>query len=225
MFCEFNDIITPTWLGIINNLSYIRPKEFDDLMDFSKVSNMSLKELVMWYAVRSHRNALIDLKKDGVSDTIINDLTDKLFADKISYYNKNNEPFLLNYAYTLTKTIRAASNIIDKFVIYVEQCNDEVDKFLTHLYGNKVDVRSGDLVAALKDIPTDSTYVFSDVFKINALIKAEKINGASILLADGFGYNYKKDMIGKNEGLLVDIDKLLEVYDFQFNAFNNFTDE
>lgn len=246
MFCEFNDIITPTWLGIIDNLRRVDLKyidistrifnlqkvyTLDDIIDLSIIKNMNPDELIKWYAVREHRNALLDLKKDNIDidnhiiDFLIDSITNKLFADKIAYYNIEDNPFLLNYAYTLTKTLRVASNIIKKFVIYVEQCNDEVDKFITHLYGSKVQVRSGDLVSALGDIPNTSTFVFSDVYKINALIKAGKINGASILLADGFGYNYRPNMIGKNEGLLVDIDKLLDVYDFQFNAFNNFTDE
>ena len=75
----------------------------------------------------------------------------------------------------------------------------------------------------MSDIPSNSTFVFSDVFKINALKDAGKLNGASILLADGYRYNYHSKP-AVEEDLLVDIADLRQKYVFELNSFDNFTD-
>lgn len=223
LFCEFNDIITPTWLAIISHLLRARPKAVEEFLDLNKVSYLSGNDLIRWYATRKHRNALIDLKKDDIPDTIVDSIANDLFETRYAYYNYEDKPFIMNYAYTLTKTIRTASIIIKKFVIYVEQCNKEVDDFITTLYGNNVDIRSGDLVAALSDIPNNSTFVLSDIHKVEAMIKAGKLQGSSIILADGYGYNYKSTP-GVDEDLVVDVMSMMEHIPFKFNTFNNFTD-
>ena len=223
LLCEFNDIITPTWLAIIDHFLRVRPKEVEELLNLEKVAYLNPEELIRWYATRKHRNALIDLKKDGVDDMVLNALAADLFKTKYAYYNNEGKPFLMNYAYTLNKTLRTASVIIKKFVIYVEQCNKEVDDFITSIYGNKVDVRSGDFAEAVKDISNNSTFVFSDVFKVNGLIKAGNIKGASIILADGYGYNYNSNP-GDDEDLKLDIIHMEDDLMFKFNEFNNFTD-
>lgn len=223
LFCEFNDIITPTWLGIIDYICRVKPKSLKPFIDISPVENLDGEHLIMWYAMRNNRNALLDLKREGVDDTIINNIANELFKERFAYYNADNNPYIMNYAYVLTRTMRVASLVIKKFVIYVEQCNDEVDKFITSLYGSNIDIRSGNLVAALGDISNNSTFVFSDVFKINALKDAGKLGGSSILLADGYRYNYHNSP-GVEEDLLVDIGKLRKDYEFELNSFNNFTD-
>lgn len=223
LFCEFNDIITPTWLAIIDHFLRVRPKEVEELLDLDKVAYLDPENLIRWYATRKHRNALIDLKRDGVDDMLINALAIDLFDTKYAYYNNEGKPFIMNYARTLMKTLRTASMIIKKFVIYVEQCNSEVDNFITSLYGDKIDVRSGDFVSAIGDISNNSTFVFSDIYKVNGLIKAGKITGSSIILADGYGYNYNSNP-GEDEDLKVDVTKLEEELIFKFNTFDNFTD-
>ncbi len=221
LFCEFNDIISPTWLSILVHIISIKPSMILNYIDISSIENMSGNELLRWYVIRKNRNVLIDLKKDNISDHDVNMIAAKLFEEKFAYFDIDNNPYLLSYAYTLLNTMKVASVFIKKFVIYVEQCNDAVDNFITSIFGNKVSIRSGDLVSALYDIPNDSTFVFSDVYKINALVQAKKIHGSSIILADGFGYNYKS-IPGNDDDLKVDINALLKVYDFQFNTFNNF---
>ena len=207
LFCEFNDLITPTWLGIIDHICRVEPESLKEFIDISYVKTLDPAHLIMWYAMREHRNALIDIKKPGIPDSIIDNIADSLFNEHYAYYNNNGDPYLLNYAYVLTRTMRIANIVINKFVVYVEQCNKEVDDFLTSLYGSRLDIRSGDLVSALSDIPSNSTFVFSDVFKINALKDAGKLNGASILLADGYRYNYHSKP-AVEEDLLVDIAEL-----------------
>lgn len=223
LFCEFNDIITPTWLAIINHLLRARPEAMEKILDLDKIAYLNGTELIRWYALRNNRNALLDLKKEGVNDFLVNSIANDLFNTKYAYYNHDNKPFIMNYAYTLTKTIRTASIIIKKFVIYVEQCNEAVDDFITDLYGNSVEIRSGNLVAALGDIPNNSTFVLSDIHKVEAMIEAGKLQGSSIILADGYRYNYKTKP-GVDEDLIVDIVSLSEHIPFKFNTFNNFTD-
>ena len=228
LFCEFNDVIAPTWLTIIHNLRVLNPEGIERILDLDPIRNLSGNELLRWYALRNNRNALLDLKRDDVSTQTIDSLTENLLNDKIAYINTQNTIVTLNYASSLTKTINTASKIIKKFVIYVEQCNPVIDEVLMKLYPDKVKFVSGDLVSVFKDIPRDSTYVFSDVTKINALIDADRLNGASVLLTDGYAYNYKDrniDKIGVDENLIVDLAPLYLKYNFLFNTFNNFTDD
>lgn len=223
MFCEFNDIITPTWYAIIDNILKTQPKELEEFLDLSLLETLSTEDRIRWYATRKNRNALLDIKKEGILDDDINRITNDLFDSRFAYYNEKDDPYLMNFAYTLVKATRTASTIVDKFIIYVEQCNKYVDEFLTSIYGSKVEIRSGNLIGALSDVSFDSTFVFSDIYKINALIKTDKLKGSSVLLADGYGYNYNGKP-GFNENLMIDVDALSESIGFNFNLFNNFTE-
>ena len=222
LFCEFNDIISPTWLAIIHNIMTLNPKSLEGIVDINNLPK-DFDKLLLWYILRKHRNALLDIKCNNILDDSINLIASNMFNEKYAYYNEQNEPFLLNYAYTLKRTIRTASVIIKKFVIYTEQCNEYVDMLLTKLYGSRVDIRSGNLIGALNDIPNDSTFIFSDIYKVNALLESNKLEGSSIILADGFGYNYNNE-IGKDENLKVNVLQLQEKYRFKFNTFDNFRD-
>lgn len=223
LFCEFNDIIVPTWLCIINHILKTKPVSLLRILDVSEIIDYSEEDLIKWYAFRKHRNALLDLKREDISDDAVNAITNELFNEHFAYYNTFDSPVLMNYGYTLKRTIRAASNIIDKFVVYVEQCNSEVDKFLTSIYGSKLSIRSGDLVGALSDISSDSTFVFSDVRKINALKEADKLRKSSIIIADGYGYNYKS-YNGSIDDFVIDVNSLINEYDFTVSFFDNFTE-
>ena len=77
----------------------------------------------------------------------------------------------------------------------------------------------GDLTECLKKIPIDSTYVFSDIMKINNLIENDHINYSSFIIARDLRYNYKEDDKTK---LKIDIESLSENYVFKPAFFNTF---
>jgi hypothetical protein len=85
--------------------------------------------------------------------------------------------------------------------------------------GSKVKYMDGKFEDMVRFIPTDSTYVFSDIEKVNTLIAANKLNLSCVLIANGLRYNYTEEDSTK---LKVDLKELTEKYVFKYSFFDNF---
>ena len=86
------------------------------------------------------------------------------------------------------------------------------------MYDGKAKYVYGDLVKVLKEneITSNSTFVFSDITKINSLKEAGILNLSSVIIADRYGYNYG----GENE-VVIDLEKYLSEDTFKLDFFDN----
>ena len=71
----------------------------------------------------------------------------------------------------------------------------------------------------VKIIPQDSTYVFSDIEKVNDLVKMNRLNLSCVLIANGLRYNFMENDSSK---LKVDLEELSKKYIFKYSFFDNF---
>ena len=168
-----------------------------------------------WYRYRNHRNIFDEFtaNKDVNNDAFLNALMN---APNANYFHKLNinMPFL-----NAVKTI-INSGFVKKIIIYTENNEIGVNEFIdTNIGSGLVSYIHGDLTECLRNIPIDSTYVFSDVMKINNLIESDHINYSSFIIAANLRYNYKED---DKTQLKIDLDKLSENYVFKPAFFNTF---
>lgn len=218
LFVEFHDVINATWLALV---LYLREtKLLENIINTEKLKNFKLDKMYIWYCLRNNRNALIDLIREKNKDNIN---TAYMAADegfyKFSYcYDKL---YRLNFSEVLSIAL-TKKKLIKRFVIY-----NEVDipyiRDIVHNEFKGAEFICGDLYDVIKDIPRDSTYVFSDVTKVQVLCDVEKLDYSSIILSEPYKYNH----IGayNSDELLVDINKLMKDHLFKFNAFYNIPEE
>ena len=231
IFVEYYDVINSPWYSLILNL--IQTKSTDDYFNFSFDSNTTnlRTKLFEWYINRKYINPFFSV---GLKP-IINELLRKqdgdyetnraLFLNRFLYdaMNKHPEVFneggYLNFTHTLRKII-SIKNLVNTIIIYSENYHDGMKKDIESLYDDNVIYKTGDLIELLSsnDIPTDTTYVFSDVNKVYALKDTNRLNGSSILISDRFGYNYDID-----NNLMID-GALLQDDVFIINTFDNIHD-
>ena len=75
------------------------------------------------------------------------------------------------------------------------------------------EILTGDIVDALKKVPDDSTYAFSDITNVNALEYVGKLQYSSIIIPQEYGYNVDD---GK---FIIDFDLLRKEAVFKLDQF------
>lgn len=216
LFVEYNDVLRfPTFFIIYALLE--NKEEFSNILDLDSFGVSSVENLVEWYWMRKHRNVLDNVDRLIESDdieTMLMDLTKNILnMNEIYTSNDTQLPF-----YTTLKIMNTQSNMVKRILVYTEEQNSCIEKEINNEFDGKVGYVYGDFVDVLSTVPVDSTYVFSDIEKINALKDNGKLDYSSILLADGLRYNYK---IKNRKEFKVDIDTLLKSHTFKINFFEN----
>lgn len=213
LFIEYHDILNMPWLSLLALIK--QSKMIKELFNLEEIEHYKFDELFEWYKYRMHRNIFDEFKacKEIDNDIFLNSL---MTASNANYFHSLNieMPFL-----NATKTI-LSSGFVKRIVVYTE--NEELgvmDFIKSNLSINSVEYMFGDLTECLKKIPIDSTYVFSDIMKINNLIENDHINYSSFIIARDLRYNYKEDDKTK---LKIDIESLSENYVFKPAFFNTF---
>jgi len=215
LFVEYNDVLSIPWFFLL--LQIRNDKTMNEVFDMELIKNYNIEEMVEWYIYRKHRNILknIPLKDpnffNGANlDFVLNEL-----MDLTPYFY--GDFFDLNFVVTLQNAI-IHKNIIHKIVVYSEYTNDYIEDSVKRNYPT-VSFVSGDFVEVVANVPNNSTFVFSDINKINILAKMDKLRYSSILVVDGYRYNYTKE--DKNK-IKIDIEGLMKDHIFKLDFFNNF---
>lgn len=221
LFVEFHDVIAMPWLTMLKiNLD---AKAINKIFKVDGFTDYSTNALLEWYLYRKKRNVYEEI---GVRETI-NPPEDfyngflKLCMTECDYsidvYKINTN---LKFAETCDE-LNHKKSFVKKIVFYSEYEEPGISEYIKKWYKNPdhFEYRFGDLKDVLKDIPNDSTFVFSDIEKVNTLVETGKINMSTVMIPFGLRYNYTED---DPEKLKVDIEKLSENYVFKGAFFNNF---
>lgn len=220
LFVEYHDVIAMPWLTL---LAFTKNTNlFNNIIKMNEISDYDLNGLLEWYIYRTHRNIF---KSVGTIDTV-EELPDTGYESILDQAMSISEdiyriPTYLKFLSTLRVLLFEAS-LVKQVIIYSEKNEPMIEKTLKEYFsrvGSKVKYMNGKFEDMVKLIPNDSTYVFSDIEKVNDLIKANKLNYSSILIPNGLRYNYTEDDATK---LKVDLDKLSEKYIFKYSFFDNF---
>lgn len=211
IFIEYNDIIKAPMATLLNVIK--SNKKLGEIMDFSKINKLSSKGLLEWYVTRKHINPFEDLIKPGIP-------YDKENIDGLLYNQLTCSKNFIDYSEPLlfmqTLKILMSREIVKKIFIYSpiklpgleEDVKLYLDKDVTFLYGTLED--------ALKKVPNDSTYVLSDIEKVNILDDCGKLNMNAILVPYSYRYNY---MLTNKVEVKVNFDKLLDKCVFKYAFF------
>lgn len=219
LFVEYHDIISIPWFTM---LAFVKnTTAFGDIFKMDEISDYDLKGLLEWYIYRKHRNIF---KSIGVLDSIENFPEEgyDIMLDKAMSISDDIYRIPVNLKFlSVLRLLLSDANMIKQVIIYSEKNEPMIENTLKQYFSknNKVKYMCGKFEDMIKFIPTDSTYVFSDIEKINILKKENKLNLSCILIANGLRYNY---MENDSKKLKIDLDELDKKYIFKYSFFDNF---
>ena len=227
LFIEFHDVIEMPWL-ILTYLSR-NDKQLNEVFKMHNLSSYSIHDTVEWYIYRKYRNVF---KSIGLQENVqqnIGNVSDEWY-DKFLYncISKAKELYMLDTKLIFYKSLNIllsdSPGMVKRVIIYNEYNEpgiklfiDDMLKFSTH--SQKIEYVYGDFTDAIKNIPNDSTYIISDIEKINKIKEANKLYMSSILIVNGLRYNYEPQDKTK---LKVNINELKNKTVFKCSFFDNF---
>lgn len=214
LFVEYHDVIKSPWFIFL--IAAKDASAFKELFDTFEIDDLSYDGIYEWYMNRKTINPLLSLplRKD-LADKAYDDIVkweDDFLEAEIDNPDIVNIDMICSFAIILQNLL--STNVAKDIVIYTERYNKAIESDIANMFKNKVHYVHGNMNDVLKNIPDDSTYVFSDITKINTLKDCQKLNYSSVLIATRYGYNYNDD-----NSLVVDIDKLRDDYIFKINYF------
>jgi hypothetical protein len=219
LFIEYHDIIQSPWYVFL--ISAKDSELFKSLFDTFDIDNLSYDGIYEWYIHRRHINPLFDIPlNQGVFETYFNssydvykDSLNKLVNEEMK--NKDIVEVLGSLSFIAVLNNLLAMNVVRDIVIYTKENSDAIKDDINSLFNGKVKYVSGEFIEVLKDIPRDSTYVFSDITKIKDLEEANKLDYSSILIPVEYGYNYDD-----NKEFIIDLVDIAKNHIFKLNFFN-----
>ena len=219
VFIEYHDVISMPWFTM---LYYMRNSEYmNTIFNMDSLRDYSLTGLLEWYLNRKHRNVFEDiLTREGKSinyDNAVNILNQCMELTDDFYKIDTNLKFM-----SVLRLLLAEQGLVKKFYIYSEKEEAGIKTVLDYYfkdYGTKIQYITGSFGDVLKLMPKDSTYVFSDITKVQALIDNGRLNYSALLITNGLRYNYELENMKK---IKVNITELSKSYVFKGDFFDNF---
>lgn len=229
LFIEFHDVIEMPWLI----LAYLikKDKSIREVFKTDKISSYSVQDMFEWYIYRKHRNIFESIGlQDEAYDNMRGNMPDDWYDIFLNNCMVNSQGLYmidtkLVFYKSLNILLSDSPGMVKRIIIYSEYEEPGIKYFIDDMlkfsiYQNKIEYIYGDFKSIISNIPNDSTYVLSDIEKINKIKEANKLNMSSILIANGLRYNY---MLNDKTKLKVDIDKMKEDTVFKCSFFDNFT--
>ena len=220
LFVEYHDVLSMPWFTML--LFTKDSKIFHELFNMDEIMDYDINALVEWYIYRKYRNVFkclgINDETKNISDEIYDNLLDKAMNISDDIYRI---PISLKFLSSLRLLMTDASLVKD-VIIYSEKNEPMIEETLNVYFskhGSKVKYMNGKFEDIIKSIPRDSTYVLSDIEKINTLIKMNKIELSTIMIANGLRYTYMENDSTK---LKIDLSELSDKYAFKYSFFDNF---
>lgn len=213
MFVEYQDIIK---MPMFILLMAIRNNEnISHVFDTREIESLDTAELFEWYVNRKNINFFKDIPLIITDKKIPENFYDTLLEDYLSitdeFYTNNSE---LSFSHVIHKIVNQ-KDLVKRIIIYNNTKNVHIENDVHRMYGDDVEFLFGDFRELISQIPNDSTFVFSDINKINIMAEMNKLNYSSILIPTGYRYN----MIDNNN-YKVNFDELSKEFVFKYNFFN-----
>lgn len=224
VFIEYHDVIKSPYFTLLIYLADSKFDGIDDIMDLSEVKGLDLDALYEWYLNREHQFLLDNFQfREGITFSNPMDTDGNMWKMDFTYSMFENIPDIvfrdtaLNFVTTLAVLIK--KNIVKKYYIYTERYNKNIEDELRDAFPNVKYVYGGDLSKVLEkeDISNNTTFVLSDIKKILAIKRANKLDLSSIIIADKYQYNYN----GKTEEPILPLDMIFKENIFKLDFFNN----
>lgn len=183
MFIEYYDIIKIPWYVLLTVLS--QNKKIRELLNLSEIEYLDSNGLFEWYCNRKNRNFLQDLAINKNIPDEFDTILDVLMDNEI-FYETNTQLNTVNII-----NVALSHKMVKNVIIYTDDENDYVKKDIEKIFTKKnVKYKYGDFRKILKEIPTDTTYIFSDFNKAIIMAEENHLNYSSLVLPYDFSYNF-----------------------------------
>lgn len=214
IFIEYVDLIKVTYYPLIMAM---RKHEDHILYDISQINKLSVSEVGDWYVARKHQNPLMDLIKEDKRGDIKSTELDRILDEQIAEVPEllSTAP-LINMGNVLLKLFDSDNLLVKKFFIWYPTNNPSVIKDINTTFEPIMkygEILTGPIDEALKRVPEDSTYAFSDITNINVLDSLGKLAYSSVIIPQEYGYNAED---GK---FIIDFDALHKETVFKLDQF------
>lgn len=216
IFCEYHDIIKSPYFLFLN-LICENLEMFADKVDITILDGLDLESLCEVYYSRKYQNVLMDIIHPKLKGKVpINVMDDFINSQLERIPSLVNRSPLLAMGRVIQELMRDKKNgIVKKFFIYNRYKNTSIAEDLLDVFDDDIIFLTGELPDVLKEVPDDSTYVFSDITNISVLAECDKLNYSSILIP--YEYAYNKTSEGE---YLIKIDEYMKNYLFKIDFFN-----
>ena len=215
LFVEYNDVIKMPQFVLLLILK--DNESMKQVFDMSEFDSLSLPELYEWYINRHNINFLKDLPliipEETLPESFFDETLQGLLTQSDEIYSKDAE---LSFANVL-RLVVAQEKLVKKIIVYNKEDNEYIRNDLLEMYGERVQFMHGNFRDVLDLIPDDSTYVFSDINKINILADMNRLNCSSVIVAAGFRYNQID-----SDSYKVNFKELESKFVFKHSFFNPF---
>ena len=219
LFIEYHDVLAMPWFTLLTFVNRI--KTFRTLFNTNEIVDYDLAGLLEWYLYRKYRNIFKSLgKSENVTD-IPDSEYDVILSKAMSISDDiYRVPMGLNFL-SILKILLDDSSMVKQIIIYSESDEPMIEETLKTTLtkgGSKIKYVHGTFADIVKTIPQDSTYVLSDIEKINTLVEYDKLKMSCILIPNGLRYNYHEDDPTK---LKIDLEELSKTIIFKYSFFDN----
>ena len=212
MFVEYYDVIKCPWFILANCIK--DEESISDIFDLAPIRGLSIPSLFEWYINRKNRNFYKDLliPNDELPEDFCDNILENQMKQSKEFFSSSLE---LNFA-NVVRLICRDKTLLHNLIIYTEKENDLIREDIKEMYDGNVRYVSGEFEEIIKTIPRDSTFVFSDIMKVQKLYDLNRLDYSSIIMCSGYRYNNKD----KNT-LKVDLDDLRTKAVFKIDFFDN----
>ena len=194
MFVEYIDIIKTPYAVLLLLLKYQAQRYGDTnagYLDLSEIVDLDDEELGDWYVGRKYQNLFANLIKE---DYRLNkkEWDDILNQQIVECPQCLEQSSLLHFGYVLKQLLALDNFICHKLYIWYPYDNKAVKEDIKETFSDierYMEILTGPIEEALKQVPNDSTYVFSDITKIGILEDLGKLDYNSIIIPEEYGYN------------------------------------
>ena len=229
LFIEFNDVINSYIFTML--ISYSRQDEEDEFFELYQISGKPTVELYDWYLARNNQNALKDLgpsrkfnyekartdktmksSEKEIFEIFADDFLNAAIAENEKVIDERSNTEFAWKAHEMFKL-----DIIKNKYVYTPVYSKYVEKLLSEMYEDNIKYVYGPLTDVIENeaISNNSTFIFSDIYKILALADSCILHNASVSVA-----NYKYNLNENGEPKL-DIDTLIKENGmFRLSFFN-----
>lgn len=209
MFIEYRDVINAIDLSIFTMMAKSNVNSLYNLKLFENYTNEQFME---FYINRKQRCVLLDvMPQEYINLTTIPEI-EKTIWDLVDYIPQLcTDELNLNMVQVVKQL--SETKLVKKFVIYTELYSSKIKDHIQRLFPSAEYVY-GDFAEVIKNIPTDTTYVFSDVKKIQILHDIKRLNLSSVMIP----FEYRYNMDSKME-LNVNLEEIAKDSVFKMNMF------
>lgn len=218
LFIEYNDLLgLPLFLFLYPLRRNTRMME---LFRLDKIQLLSNEELFFWYLNRKNINPLFDLLQPIVKFT-----PEELNTFVLKEIGNPDAMSLFVYPYdslSINKFLERmiAEEFVSKIVIYYPTKNPNMEMEIRGFFYDpkgRIQFQYGSFKEVAKELPTDTTFLLSDIMHVQELIEINHLEFSSI----GIPYEYRYNFDDAGE-LKLPIQEFQKDILFKFNLFNAF---